>query len=350
MTSNNSDSVTKKSPKLACILSILLGGSGQIYLGQVKKGIFIIVLSIIGFVIISDLEFIPGLVIVIIGMIDAYVVGRRLQENGSINEWEFFWNRKKEISMKSSAIIIPEPNLPKVKSVGRATWLSLIFGGAGQIYLGQVKKGWLIILLSAATSWFGLGELLIILGMIDANIIAKRIRENGSVKEWEFFWYKKAKSIWKVFKIEPIGYSEKFLGSEPKRFYNSSSAPINQTFRVKREWSQSYSIEKEKVHSTTSVIDPKITDSTVISRSVQDMFREKYAYTEGKKITFEEDVAVSVPSGKNIQVDLLWKYIIENWVVIMIDQYNQNIEIPISFIAKLTFDQRQFEFEKNVES
>jgi len=244
--------------------------------------------------------------------------------------------------------IIPKTNLPKVKTAGKATWLSLIFGGAGQIYLGQVKKGWLIIILSAATSWFGLGELLIILGMIDANIVAKRIQENGSVKEWEFFWYRKAKSVWKVAGIEPVGYSEKFLGSEPKRFYNSSSAPLSQTFRVKREWSQSYSIEKEKAHSTTSVIDPRITDSTVISRSVQDMFREKYAFTEGKKINFEEDVAVCVPSGKNVQVELLWKYIIENWVVVMGDQYNQKIEIPISFVAKLTFDQRQFEFDENV--
>lgn len=253
----------------------------------------------------------------------------------------------------TSTTIIPESNLyPIVKSAGKATWLSLIFGGAGQIYLGQVKKGWLWIVLTI----LGLvvivpGVILIILGMIDAYIIAKRIQKNGSVNEWECFWTRKAKSVWKVLKIEPDGYSEKFLGSEPKRFYNSSpSAPINQSFRVKREWSQSYVIEKEKAHSTTSIIDPKITDSTIISRSVQDMFREKYAFSEGKKINFEEDVTVSVPAGKNMQVDLLWKYVIENWVIIMSDQYNQSIEIPISFIAKLTFDQRQFEFEKNVES
>jgi TM2 domain-containing membrane protein YozV len=43
--------------------------------------------------------------------------------------------------MKEPAAIVPKTNLPKVKSVGKATWLSLIFGGAGQIYLGQVKKG-----------------------------------------------------------------------------------------------------------------------------------------------------------------------------------------------------------------
>lgn len=347
MSSNKSASSATKNPKFACALSLILGGSGQIYLGQVKKGVLIIMLSIIGFVIISDLEFIPGMVVIILGMIDAYVIAKRIQENGSVEEWEFFWNTKKGISMKPTAVISPVINLPTTKSVGRATALSLLFGGAGQIYLGQVKKGWLIIILSAATSWFGLGELIIILGMIDANIIAKRIQENGSVKEWEFFWHVKAKSIWKVLKIEQAGFSEKFLGNEPKRFYNAKSpAPLNQTFRVKREWSQSYSIEKEKAHSTTSVIDPKITDSAIISRSVQDVFREKYAYGENKKINFEEDVMVSVPPGKNIQVELLWKNVIEDWVVVMGDQYNQQIQIPVSFVAKLTFDHKQFEFDE----
>lgn len=253
--------------------------------------------------------------------------------------------------MKEPAAIIPKTNLPKVKSAGKATWLSLIFGGAGQIYLGQVKKGWLIIIFSAATSIIGVGVLILILGMIDANVIAKRIKENGSVTEWEFFWHRKAKSIWKVLKIEPVGFSEKFIGSEPRRYFNAnSSAPVNHTFRGKKEWSQSYSIEKEKAHSTTSVIDPKITDSAIISRSIQDVFREKYSYVENKKSVFEEDVTVSVPPGKNIQVELLWKYVIENWMIVVIDQYNQQIEIPVSFIAKISFDQRQFEFEERVES
>jgi TM2 domain-containing membrane protein YozV len=239
---------------------------------------------------------------------------------------------------------------PKVASA-----LSLILGGGGQIYLGQVKKGVLLIILStiSAITFFLFLEIptiiIIILGMVDAYIIAKRIHTNGSIREWEFFWnVSKTKSDWKVSRIEPAGYLEKFIGTEPKRFYNSkSSAPLNQTFRVKREWSQTYSIEKEKAHSTTSVIDPKITDSTVISRTVQDVLREKYGYTENKKIVFEEDVAVSVPPGKNIQIDLLWKNIIENWLVVMCDQYNQEIEIPVFFVAKLTFDQRQFEFDEN---
>ncbi|MDP1624376.1 MAG: hypothetical protein Q8L64_01265 [bacterium] len=255
--------------------------------------------------------------------------------------------------MTEPAAIIPKTNLPKVKSVGKATWLSLLFAGAGQIYLGQVKKGWLLIVLSILGLFAIIvpGAIIIILGMIDANVIAKRIRENGSVNEWEFFWHRKAKSIWKVLKIEPVGYSEKFIGSEPRRYFNASSpAPVNHTFRGKKEWSQSYSIEKEKAHSTTSVIDPKITDSAIISRSIQDVFREKYSYVENKKIVFEEDVTVFVPPGKNIQVELLWKYVIENWMVVMIDQYNQQLEIPVSFIAKVTFDQRQFEFEEKNES
>jgi TM2 domain-containing membrane protein YozV len=239
-----------------------------------------------------------------------------------------------------------------VISPKKAAWLSLIFGGTGQIYVGQVKKGWTIIgitILGLAALIIP-GVIIIILGMIDANIIAKRILEKGAVKEWEFFWHTKAKSVWKVLRVAQVGYSEIFLGNEPKRFYNSSSAPLSQTFRVKRDWSQSYSVEKEKVHSTTSVVDPKITDSTIVSRTVQDIFREKYSYTKSKKISFEEDVTISVPPRKNIQVDLMWKNIAENWIVVLGDQYNQQVVIPVSFISKITFDQRQFEFDEIIES
>jgi TM2 domain-containing membrane protein YozV len=73
-----------KDPILAMILSVLLcGGAGQIYLGQVTKGIVIIVVSFftcgIGW---------------ILGTIDAYLIAQRLKEGKSVDEWEFFWQNK----------------------------------------------------------------------------------------------------------------------------------------------------------------------------------------------------------------------------------------------------------------
>ena len=77
-----------KSPVLALVLSFLLaGGAGQIYLGQVTKGIVIIVaallLSCIGI----------GLIVWIVGIIDAYMIGQKLERGQPVGEWEFFWQK-----------------------------------------------------------------------------------------------------------------------------------------------------------------------------------------------------------------------------------------------------------------
>ena len=75
-----------KSPVLALVLSLLLlGGAGQIYLGQVTKGIVLIVatllLSCIGI----------GIIVWIVGIIDAYMIGQKLERGEPVEEWEFFW-------------------------------------------------------------------------------------------------------------------------------------------------------------------------------------------------------------------------------------------------------------------
>ncbi|HZS47445.1 MAG TPA: hypothetical protein VFC63_20410 [Blastocatellia bacterium] len=73
-----------KDPILALILSLLLlGGAGQIYIGQVTKGIVIMVGTLVT----------CGLV-GILGIIDAYMIANRLKEGHPVDEWEFFWQSK----------------------------------------------------------------------------------------------------------------------------------------------------------------------------------------------------------------------------------------------------------------
>jgi TM2 domain-containing membrane protein YozV len=79
-------SAPPKNPIIAAILSfLLLGGVGQIYLGQTKKGIILIVatlvLSCIG----------VGLIIPIVGAIDAYMLADKLQKGESIGDMQWFW-------------------------------------------------------------------------------------------------------------------------------------------------------------------------------------------------------------------------------------------------------------------
>ena len=80
------------------------------------------------------------------------------------------------------------------KSPAMAALLSLVlFGGAGQVWLGQWKKGLLLCVLSAVLLWItgGLwGWFMFIIGAIDAHYIGNRLRSGASVREFEWFWSK----------------------------------------------------------------------------------------------------------------------------------------------------------------
>lgn len=75
-----------KNAILAAILSlILLGGVGQIYLGQTKKGVILIVgtllLSCVGI----------GVIIPVLGAVDAYMIADKLQKGEAVGDMQWFW-------------------------------------------------------------------------------------------------------------------------------------------------------------------------------------------------------------------------------------------------------------------
>ena len=77
-----------KNPVLAAVLSfLLLGGVGQMVLGQNKKGILIIV---------ATLVLIPcagvGFIVPVVGAIDAFVLGQKLKNGESISDMQWFWD------------------------------------------------------------------------------------------------------------------------------------------------------------------------------------------------------------------------------------------------------------------
>ncbi len=75
-----------KNAIIAAILSLLLlGGVGQLYLGQTKKGIILIV----GTIILSCIG--VGLVIPIVGAIDAYMMAEKLANGETIGDMQWFW-------------------------------------------------------------------------------------------------------------------------------------------------------------------------------------------------------------------------------------------------------------------
>ncbi len=75
-----------KNAILAAILSLLLlGGVGQIYLGQIKKGVILIVATLI----LSCVGI--GLIIPVLGAIDAYMMADKLQKGETIGDMQWFW-------------------------------------------------------------------------------------------------------------------------------------------------------------------------------------------------------------------------------------------------------------------
>lgn len=81
--------------------------------------------------------------------------------------------------------------LPASKNKIIAALLSLcLLGGAGQLYLGQKKKGWLLMTMAAVTSCVGLDFIILIFGAIDAYYTAEKLEAGQTIGEMEWFWQK----------------------------------------------------------------------------------------------------------------------------------------------------------------
>lgn len=78
---------SNKSILLAMILSFFLPGVGQMYYGQVYKGI---VLLLVACAIGTPTVGLGVPLISLIAVIDAYAIGKKLNRGVSVGSWEFF--------------------------------------------------------------------------------------------------------------------------------------------------------------------------------------------------------------------------------------------------------------------
>ncbi len=78
---------TPKSPALAFLLSFLVIGVGQMYVGQVTKGVALFILALIISVLI-----VPYAVIGLWGVavLDAYFIARKLRRGHPVRQWQWF--------------------------------------------------------------------------------------------------------------------------------------------------------------------------------------------------------------------------------------------------------------------
>ena len=68
----------RKDPTLACILNLLLAGTGHMYLGQLRKGLLILAMGIVLAAFIGVIGAVPW---IIWSMINAYITARKINQS-----------------------------------------------------------------------------------------------------------------------------------------------------------------------------------------------------------------------------------------------------------------------------
>ena len=80
------------------------------------------------------------------------------------------------------------PSDPPKNAILAAILSLLLFGGVGQMYLGQTKKGIIIIVATLVLSCVGIGVIIPILGAVDAYMMADKLQKGESIGDMQWFW------------------------------------------------------------------------------------------------------------------------------------------------------------------
>jgi len=81
-----------------------------------------------------------------------------------------------------------QPSDPPKNEIIAAILSLLLLGGVGQMYLGQTKKGIIIIVATLVLSCVGIGALIPILGAVDAYMLADKLKKGETIGDMQWFW------------------------------------------------------------------------------------------------------------------------------------------------------------------
>ncbi|HEV7671956.1 MAG TPA: hypothetical protein VGS22_25820 [Thermoanaerobaculia bacterium] len=144
-------------------------------------------------------------------------------------------------------------------------------------------------------------------------------------------------------KIVETGRVEEPLGEEVREIDNSqSSVEIQRTLRLSREWSQSFSLEREhaaKIGGELSVQGAWIVD---FKATAEGEIRKKYELSTVDRKTYSEEIVIDVPARTKVTLVLKWKQVWQCGIALVSDGRNgTEIQIPYRVCLGPTFDQRQ---------
>jgi TM2 domain-containing membrane protein YozV len=89
--------------------------------------------------------------------------------------------------MFSSTMQIQPSNPPKNPIIAAVLSL-LLLGGVGQMYIGQMKKGIILIVATVVLSCIGIGVVIPILGAVDAYMLADKLQKGEAIGDMQWFW------------------------------------------------------------------------------------------------------------------------------------------------------------------
>lgn len=81
-----------------------------------------------------------------------------------------------------------QPSDPPKNPIIAAILSLLLFGGVGQMYLGQSKKGIILIVATLVLACVGIGFLIPIVGAIDAYMLADKLQKGEAIGDMQWFW------------------------------------------------------------------------------------------------------------------------------------------------------------------
>lgn len=81
-----------------------------------------------------------------------------------------------------------QPSDPPKNSIIAALLSLLLLGGVGQIYIGQQKKGIILIVATLLLSCVGVGFVVWVVGVIDAYIMADKLQKGQPIGDMQWFW------------------------------------------------------------------------------------------------------------------------------------------------------------------
>jgi TM2 domain-containing membrane protein YozV len=81
-----------------------------------------------------------------------------------------------------------QPSTPPKNPIIAAVLSLLLLGGVGQMYIGQMKKGVILIVATVVLSCIGIGVVIPILGAVDAYMLADKLQKGEAIGDMQWFW------------------------------------------------------------------------------------------------------------------------------------------------------------------